>query len=157
MKINLSMLLCICFMLAVTTGCTNNKVPTDEGKSSVSLSENTESIDMDLTVLKSDVAYTVLSDVMQEFPDIFLGKRILISGEFYSTRDEETNQYYHYLLVEDEDACCGEEIEIIWKGEYVYPDDYPEDNETIEIVGIFSSYEKFGYTFYYLAVDGNPK
>ena len=145
-------LLCI-YLFLLTSGCTDNKNPAEIKNNIATVSE---SIDMDLTLLKKDVTYTVISDVMLEFPDVFLGKRIMVSGDFYSTHDEVTNQYCHYLLVEDEDACCGEELELIWKGEHIYPDDYPKDYETIEVIGVFSSYEKSGYTFYYLAIDGNP-
>ena len=115
-----------------------------------------ESVDMNLTVLSRDLVHEVVSEMMLDAPDAFLGKRILIEGIYYSAHDEITDQYCHYLLIDDEDACCGEELELIWSGELAFPDDYPEENSTIEVVGVFSSYERSGYTFYYLAIDGTP-
>ena len=109
-------------------------------------------VDFDLTALSSTMVYAEVYNIMTE-PDDYIGKTIKMKGPYYTTFYEETNLYYHYVIVEDATACCAQGLEFIWNGEHICPDDYPEEESKIEVAGVFGSYDELGSTYYYLAVD----
>jgi hypothetical protein len=82
-----------------------------------------------------------------------MGKRIKIQGLYYPSYFDQTELYYHYVVVRDESLCCQTGLEFAWKGEHTYPADYPAENTEIELVGVFGSYEELGKTYYFLTVD----
>ena len=46
----------------------------------------------------------------------------------------------------DATACCAQGIEFVLTEDYVYPDDYPEVDEEICVVGVFDTYQEGDYT-----------
>lgn len=39
-------------------------------------------------------------------------------------------------------ACCAQGMEFILKGDYQYPEDYPELGEEITVTGVFDTYQE---------------
>ena len=109
-------------------------------------------IDIDLTIFGSTMLTAKLNDIMQN-ASLHVGKSIRVSGSYVSEYYEPTEKDYHYIIIDGADACCAQGIEFIWNGEHTYPNDYPQFQERIEIVGVYSCYEELGFEYYYLAVD----
>ena len=111
-----------------------------------------EDVDLDISNLSSVLVYSQVVRILDE-PEQYLGKTIRIKGQYYSMFYEPTQQYCHYVVVGDASLCCQVGIEFIWNGNHNHPDDYPAEKKIIEIVGLFSSYEELGETYYALIVD----
>jgi len=111
-----------------------------------------KSADVDLTILSNTMVFAELSYIMAN-PDNYIGKTIKVSGPYSSSYYDATNQYYHYVIIQDGAACCQQGLEFIWNGEHTYPDDYPKEKTWIEVVGVFGRYEELEQTYNYLAVD----
>lgn len=110
-------------------------------------------LDVDLTVLSSTMVYAEVYNMMLN-PDEYVGKKIKIKGLYYAEYLEDTQKYYHYVIISDATACCQSGIEFIWgDNSHIYPDEYPENDTEIEICGVFNSYEEQGQKYYYLSVD----
>ncbi len=109
-------------------------------------------VDVDLTAMSSTMVYAEVNNMIMD-PDSYVGKTIKVSGAYTSSFDETTDQNYHFVLVADALACCQQGLEFKWNGDHSYPDDYPEENETIEIVGEFGFYDDMGESYQYLSVD----
>ena len=171
MKKVLFILLVSCFILMSATGCANGGAAVDGADIAVvgadiaaadagiaeekhnSLSNTTNKmIDIDLTELSATMVYAEVNSIMTN-PDDYIGKTIKMKGPYYTSFFDETNLYYHYVIIEDATACCAQGLEFIWNGEHAYPDDYPNEESRIEVAGVFGSYDELGKTYYYLAVD----
>ena len=99
------------------------------------------SVDIDLTVMNSDMVYATVYQMMVD-PDSYAGKKIKMEGTYYSTIYEETGKRYHFVLIKDAMACCQQGLEFIWDDDsHVYPDEYPNDNTEVEVVGTFETYK----------------
>lgn len=110
-------------------------------------------VDIDLTVMGPNMIYAQINNMMMD-PDSYLGKIIKIKGEYYSYFYEETGNYYHYVLIKDALACCQNGMEFIWdEGQHTFPDEYPEENQTIIICGEMKCYTENEYIYYYLDID----
>ena len=109
---------------------------------------NKDGIDYDLTAMDGDMVYASVYQMMVE-PEAFEGKVIKISGRYYASFYDPNNRYYHYVIIEDAMACCAQGMEFVWDdGSHVYPDEYPEDNTYVEVVGTFETYtETDGQTY----------
>jgi hypothetical protein len=140
MKKKVAYILPVCFALTLLNGCSKKEAPQNAGA------------DIDLTVLSSTVAYAEIFSIYED-PDAYIGKTIKMRGAYYSEYYGKTDQYYHYVYIEEAAACCMQGIEFIWKGKHAWPDDYPEERETIEVTGVFSSYKELGETWFYLDVE----
>lgn len=103
-------------------------------------------IDYDLTTMGSDMVYATVYQMMVS-PKDYIGKKIKMTGKYYATFYEPTKQYYHYIIIKDAAACCEQGMEFVWEdGSHVYPDEYPEDETEVEVVGIFETYTEEGDT-----------
>ncbi len=110
-------------------------------------------IDVDLTEQSSTMVYAEVYNMMVN-PDDYMGKMVKIRGQYNSEYWDQTDKYYFYVIISDATACCQQGIEFIWDdGEHKYPDDYPHNNTTVEITGVFGSYEELGDIYYYLDTD----
>jgi translation initiation factor 1 (eIF-1/SUI1) len=115
--------------------------------------EGSSEVDVDLTSLSSTMVYAEVYNMMIN-PEEYIGKTIKISGQYYASWFEETEQYYHGVIISDATACCSQGLEFIWDDNtHTYPDEYPEDYTEVEIIGVFDSYEELGSTYYYIATD----
>lgn len=101
-------------------------------------------VDIDLTSMSSDMVYATVYQLMIE-PERYVGKTIKMDGLYYASWYEATQQYYHYVIIQDAAACCSSGMEFVWEdGSHVYPDEYPEDETEIEVVGVFETYTEEG-------------
>lgn len=102
--------------------------------------------DVDLTTLSSTMVYSQVADMMYT-PEKYQGKIIKASGLFSVYHDDMQDKNYYAILIQDATACCAQGIEFIWKGEHVYPEDYPEIGKEITVMGTFGTYEEDGATY----------
>ena len=108
---------------------------------------------VDLTLLSSTMVYAEVYNIMS-YPDDYLDKTIKMNGLYAPQDYYGQSEFFHFVVIEDASACCQQGLEFKWNGDHVYPDDYPAENTTIEVVGVFGSYEDdFGCAHYYVAVD----
>jgi hypothetical protein len=160
-------LLFLCLIFISFTGCANSVTaqnnsnsPETEAVKNVDknnsspqeISPNNMDIDVDLTVLSGTMVYAEVYNIMID-PEEYMGKIIKMNGSYSASYYDGTGLYYHYVIIEDATACCAQGLEFIWNGEHSYPDDYPEAQTKIEVVGVFGSYDELGITYYYLLVD----
>jgi len=111
-------------------------------------------VDIDLTAMSSTMVYAEVYNMLL-YPERYVGKTVKASGEYYASYWEETDTYYHYVVIADAAACCEQGLEFIWdEGAHSYPADYPVDYTPVEIIGTFGMYEEGGYDYSYLATDG---
>ena len=110
-------------------------------------------IDVDLTALSSTMRSAEIYN-MQARPAGYVGKTVKMRGNYFSSYSEEKDTQYHFVLIPDAAACCQQGMEFIWTGEHTYPDDYPEINQYIEVIGVYDVYEEDGNFFYYVATEG---
>ena len=143
MKKYLPVLLVLC-LTCFSAGCAGKDAPAPV--------QNSGAPDEDLTVLNSIMAYARLAEILEN-PDDYFGKIIKLRGTYNVSYFEQTDLYYNLVSVGDETSCCQQWLEFVWNGEHSYPDDYPEENTSIEIAGVFGSYEELDQLYYYLAVD----
>lgn len=110
-------------------------------------------VDVDLTVLSANMVYAEVYNMMMD-PDSYLGMTIKVSGPYYPLYYDGTGNYYHYVMIEDALSCCQNGMEFIWdEGSHTYPDEYPKEDDIVEIVGEFKSYKEEGYIYYYLDIE----
>lgn len=70
--------------------------------------------------------------------------KLVLHPHFY---DKPTGNYYFACIIQDATACCAQGIEFVLTDDYIYPDDYPEADTEICVVGVFDTYEEKGYTY----------
>ena len=112
-------------------------------------SESADGIDLDLTEMSATMVYSEVLGMVYE-PDTYRGKVIKMSGDFSYYQDEQTGKYYFACIVKDATECCAQGIEYSLKGEYSFPEDYPELGDPVTVVGTFDTYEEGGYVYMYL-------
>jgi len=173
----ISMLLCI--LCVFSAACSDKNAPlnesnapqieaitpqdTDSSSIPQAASENTKidenpaeasKVDLDLTSMSNTMIFAEVYK-MTNSPDEFLGKTIKVSGRYNTSHSDESGRDYHFILVSDVAGCCQQGIEFIINGDYSNTDDYPDDNNKIEVTGVFKSYTVFEYTHYYLDTDNS--
>lgn len=132
-----------------------NKTAAGSGEPAVNgaAANGTDGIDVDLTKMSSIMVYSEVYNMMVE-PETYIGKTIKIQGPYYASYWDQTDNYYHYVIIEDATACCTQGLEFIWdNNEHQFPDEYPEDYTEVEISGTFNKYEEEGQEFYYIAAS----
>ena len=94
--------------------------------------------DLDLTRLSSTMVYSEVYN-MRYAPDDYYGKIVRIEGLFSAYPNPDTGEYYYNCIIPDATACCSQGLQFFLADEdtLVYPDDYPENGETVVIVGTF--------------------
>jgi hypothetical protein len=120
-----------------------------DGTGDGSIIPQDEDIDMDLTLMDDTEAYELAYELML---GEHMEKVIKVRGPY--AHFEFDDEVFHHVVVTDEEACCAAFVEFRWIGDNTFPDDYPEENTVIEVIGIIKSYEFFDLTMYYLEVDG---
>ncbi|NLF35254.1 MAG: hypothetical protein GX585_04735, partial [Clostridiales bacterium] len=102
--------------------------------------------------LSSTMVYGEVFNMMVE-PDGYVGKTIRMRGLYYASYYDVTEQYYHFVIIQDATACCAQGLEFLWTGEHTYPDDYPENETKVEVTGVWERYEEDGETYYRIQAD----
>lgn len=98
-----------------------------------------EGVDVDLTVLKGNMVYAQVFQMMYSSED-FIGKVVRIRGNLYHFKDEGTGREYYSCLIKDAAACCAQGIQFELTSDYSNPEDYYEIGEMFTVQGIFDSY-----------------
>ncbi|MCL1809697.1 MAG: hypothetical protein FWG42_08075 [Clostridiales bacterium] len=155
MKKRLCVLLALCLICALAAGCADQgaaEAANTTSAENAASAGRVEKVDIDLTQMSSTMVYGEVYSIMA-CPDDYLGKTIKAKGPYSAQYYDVTDKYYHYLVVADSTACCSQGIEFVWNGDHNYPEDYPEEEEEIEITGVFGSYDELDRTYYYLSVE----
>ncbi|MBR4431386.1 MAG: hypothetical protein IKS75_08830 [Clostridiales bacterium] len=100
-----------------------------------------EDVDLDLTVLSSNMIYSEVF-AMVYAPEEYIGKTIKMEGMFSYVEDESTGKCYYACIVRDATQCCAQGIEFVPADEYAYPDDFPQVGEDICVAGVFDTYKE---------------
>ncbi len=108
--------------------------------------DSADDVDVDLTALSSTMVYSEVYNMMVS-PEQYIGKTVKMDGLFAYYHDESTGNYYFACIIQDATACCAQGIEFVLTEDYVYPDDYPEVDEEICVVGVFDTYQDGDYTY----------
>ena len=108
--------------------------------------DDSEEVDVDLTILSSTMVYSEVYNMISN-PEEYLGKTVRMKGPFAFFHDEATDNYYFACIIQDATACCAQGIEFVLTEDYVYPDDYPEVDEEICVVGVFDTYMEGEYRY----------
>ena len=108
--------------------------------------DDPDSIDVDLTVYSRTMVYAEVYNMMVS-PEQYIGKTVKMKGQFAYYHDEPTDNYYYVCIIQDATACCAQGIEFILTEDYTYPDDYPEVDAEICVVGVFDTYQEGDYTY----------
>lgn len=106
----------------------------------------TEGVDIDLTQLSGVLLYSQVNYMMYK-PEEYIGKTVKVPGTFSAVYSEEAGRYYFGCLVRDRSACCVLGVEFELPEDYVYPDDYPAEDEEITVMGVFDTYVEGEYTY----------
>ncbi len=124
--------LCAVLALLLSAGCSSSKNAADYLAA--------DGIDLDLTRLSGTMVYAEVFNMRYE-PEDYYGKVIRIEGLFSAYTNPETGEYYYNCIIPDATACCAQGIQFFLTDDLTYPDDFPENGETITVVG---TYEQFG-------------
>ena len=111
-----------------------------------SLDTSNGDIDVDLTVLDANIVYAQVFDMLT-YPENYVGKTVKASGTFAYTTDPQTGGEYFAVFIKDAAACCAQGLEFTRKGDFAFPDDYPEADAPITVVGTFDTYTEGSYTY----------
>lgn len=109
---------------------------------------------IDLSSLDSLMAYGALYEIVSS-PTDHIGQEITLRGAYYAEYYSGPADYYHHVVVSDEQACCSLGIELVWEGEHLYPDDYPAYESTITVTGTFGYYLVNDQPVYCLQIKGD--
>ena len=101
---------------------------------------------IDLTALSGTMIYSEVYNMMY-YPENYVGKVIRMEGAYSQYYDEAKGKNYYGCIIMDATACCAQGVEFEPTEEYVYPEDFPEEGETITVEGTFNLYEEDGYTY----------
>ena len=117
------------------------KVEAPENDATATNAKADPNVDIDMTVMNSDMVYATVYQMMST-PEQYVGMRVKVAGTYYAGQDEESQIYYHFVLINDALACCQQGLEFIWDdGSHVYPDEYPTENSDVVVVGTFEVYK----------------
>ena len=106
--------------------------------------------DVDLTKLSSTMVYSEVYNMTYD-PGSYLGKTVKMNGTFTSYENPETNERYFACIIADAAACCSQGIEFSLSDSYAYPDDYPDPESQITVMGTFTAYTENGMQYYKLS------
>lgn len=101
---------------------------------------------IDLTSLSSTFVYSEVF-IMMQTPEKYLGKTIKMEGTYRTSYSEETEKNYHFIVIEDAEACCQQGLEFALADGATYP----PDGTRVTVEGTFKSYEELGTTYYYVS------
>lgn len=109
-------------------------------------SASADNVDVDLTTLSSTMILSEVSNIMSN-PDEYTGKTIKMTGNFAVNEGTGDDDFYTAVLIQDATQCCKQGIEFKLSGNAKYPDDYPEVDSEITVVGTFETYKEGDYTY----------
>ena len=145
-KTALILSLVLCAVSFVSCGSSSSAESSESEQTTESVPAAEEGIDYDLTTMSSTMIYSTVSNMML-YPDVYEGKMVKLEGNFSAYHDEKADKYLFAAIVPDATACCQQGIEFVLYGDYKYPDDYPEEGQSITIKGKFTTYNEYGFNY----------
>ena len=145
-KTALILSLVLCAVSFVSCGSSSSAESSESEQTTESVPAAEEGIDYDLTTMSSTMIYSTVSNMML-YPDVYEGKMVKLEGNFSAYHDEKADKYLFAAIVPDATACCQQGIEFVLDGDYKYPDDYPEEGQSITIKGKFTTYNEYGFNY----------
>ena len=148
-------LLSLILLIALLTSCANSNA--QKAGNNIDLGRTPEereaaAVDMDLSILSTTVLSAELFNIFANADDN-AGKMIRVRGLYANAFFSESGEYNHYIITLDGDECCREGFRFVWRGDHVFPDDYPQIDARIELDGVFTIREIDGVKSFYLATD----
>ena len=108
------------------------------------------SVDIDLTVMDSDMVYATVYQMVYADPDAYIGKTFKAAGTLTIASSSVTNQFYPYVVIKDALACCQQGIEFQWGDDkHTSIEDFPAEGTELEVIGTFESYKEDGDPYLY--------
>ena len=102
-------------------------------------------IDVDLTALSDTMVYAEVFNMIMN-PENYEDKIVKMKGQFVVFEDMENGNPFYACVIPDATACCLQGFEFVPLSEYDYPNNYPEIDSEITIIGKFEYDENnFGY------------
>ena len=98
-------------------------------------------VDVDLTTMSGTMVYSYVADMLAN-PESYRGQVVRMHGDSNMTHGGS-----HSCIVYDALGCCTEGIEYVLADEEL---DYPDDGDSITVVGTFATYSKGGNTYFTL-------
>lgn len=98
-----------------------------------------DGVDYDLSGQNYNIVSAMNFDMAVE-PERFYGKVIKMRGQFFSDVEPDTKTRFYSCILYDATACCQAGIDFQMSGNKIYPDDFPAEGSTIEIVGTFKDF-----------------
>ncbi len=162
----------LCTLVLILTGCGANPATTDDPtvykptvsaassapadaepkallNSAASASKLPENVDVDLTTLSSTMVYSEVYNMLTA-PDDYIGKVVKMSGMYVVYSNQDDTQYYPAVIISDATACCSQGLEFVLAGDPKFPDDYPETETDVTVVGTFATYDEDGTQYCHL-------
>lgn len=94
---------------------------------------------VDLTKLSSTMVFSEVYSMMTD-PTPYIGKTIVMNGQFTVYQDSGTGKLYFSCIIKDATACCAQGIEFSLAGDHEFPEDYPQEGDNITVQGTFDIY-----------------
>lgn len=141
----------LCITVIIVTGCgeSDNSDNDDDFDSERNSAAAENDIDLDLSVM-NDTMMTAAIDNVYNNPNDYIGKTIKMTGQYTSFYDEQSDEDIHQVIVFDESSCCSKGFEFKRADGFVYPDDFPEQDEIITVIGTLKKYR--GENWLYLDI-----
>ena len=136
-------LIIMCMLLSIVViGCNQQET---EGRDVI------DGVDMDLSALNTLMAFAAIENITQA-PEEHIGSTIRVTGSYFNFFSPDIEDYIHFILVADEGDCCVQGFEIRMMDGWTSPEEFPELETRIEVVGVYSFYGENERGFFYLAV-----
>lgn len=139
----------ICALLTAFSGGCGSDEKTAAAPTDAQAEESSASADVDLTQLSSTMVYSEVYNMVNT-PADYEGKTVKAKGSFSYFQDESTGNEYYAVIISDATACCTQGLEFILGGGKTYPDDYPEPDKEITVMGEFETYDENGTQYCHL-------
>lgn len=92
------------------------------------------------------MVYSQVLDMLCE-PEKYVGKTVKMSGMYVCTDPALSDQFYCACIIQDATLCCSQGIEFVLSDDYAFPEDYPEYEDTVTVLGTFDTYKDGGYEY----------
>ena len=104
------------------------------------------SVDVDLTVMNSNMVYAEVYNMMM-YPEDYIGKAIKIRG-FYNVYEDEVNkQTYYSCIIQDATACCAQGIEFVPEDLQAFCENGYQQGDEVTVSGVFDVYPDGEYMY----------
>lgn len=133
-----TVLFCIILLLCSAFCACGSEEPMEE-----TTKWNGSPVDVDLTVLSSDLTFSRVADLLATAEES-RGKTVKLSGMFNAYYIESSGHLYLACEMPDLSCSCMQGLEFELGEGASYPEDYPSIGEIITVKGTYDTYERDG-------------